>query len=258
MTYPPQPGQPYGHQPDPYGQGGQPPSGGFPQQGNPQYPGQQHPQQGGYGQQQYPGYDQQQYGQTSQYGQEYVQGFGGPPMPPKKGKTGLLIGIVVGLVVLVAVGVTGFVAPGFFLSQDNNAGSGGPVGGVPSSSPTSRSSAPTSTSRSRSSAPTSTSKRETPSTGDGAAVIQQFVDKVNAKDEAGATSLVCSGSEATTSTYIYKATSSDSPAITATPTGSGNFINADVGGTYNGKEANGIVFAQNTAGTFCISGFIVY
>jgi hypothetical protein len=236
MTYPPQPGQPYGRQPDPYGQGGQPPSGGFSQQGDPQYPGQQYPQQGG-------------------YGQEYAQGFGGPPTPPKKDKTGLVIGIVVGLVVLIGVGVTGFVAPGFFLSTDNNAGSAGPVGGVPSSSPTSRSSAPTSTSRS--SAPT-TSGRGTPTTGDGAAVIQQFVDKINVKDKAGATSLVCSGSEASTSTYIDKTTSSDSPAITATPTGSGNFINADVGGTYNGKEANGIVLAHNTTGTFCISGFIVY
>ena len=118
MTYPPQPGQPNGQQPVPYGQGGQTPSGGFPQQGSPRYPGQR-----------YPGYDQQQqqYGQTYQYGQEYAQGFGGPPAPPEKGKTGLLIGIVVGLVVLIALGVTGFVAPGFFLSKDNTAaGSGGP------------------------------------------------------------------------------------------------------------------------------------
>lgn len=38
-----------------------------------------------------------------------------------------MIGIVVGLVVLIALGVTGFVAPGFFLSKDNTAaGSGGP------------------------------------------------------------------------------------------------------------------------------------
>jgi hypothetical protein len=130
MTYPP---QPYGQQPEPYGQGGQTPSGGFPQQGSPrypgrQYPGQQYPGQGQrYAGQQYPGYDQQQqYGQTYQYGQEYAQGFGGPPAPPEKGKTGLLIGIVVGLVVLIAVGVTGFVAPGFFLSEGNTAGSGGP------------------------------------------------------------------------------------------------------------------------------------
>ena len=118
------------------------------------------------------------------------------------------------------------------------------VSGQRSSSPTSRSSA-------------RTSPAGTPSTGDGAAVIKDFIDKINAKDKAGATSLVCSGSEDRTATYIEKATSSDSPAITATPTGSGSYLSA-VGGAYNGKEAGGIVLAHNTTGTFCISGFVVY
>jgi hypothetical protein len=121
------------------------------------------------------------------------------------------------------------------------------VSGLRSSSPTSRSSAPT-----------RTSATGTPSTGDGAAVIKDFINKINAKDKAGATSLVCSGSEDRTATYIEKATSSDSPAITATPTGSGSYLSAAVGGAYNGKEAGGIVLAHNTTGTFCISGFVVY
>ncbi|WP_410657955.1 hypothetical protein [Amycolatopsis sp. lyj-112] len=125
MTYPPQPGQP------PYGQGGQPPSGEFgqqyPGQQHPeqypgqqypeqQYPGQQYPQQGGAypQQQQYPGQGQQPYGQNPQYG----QGFGGPPAPPNKSKTGLLIGVAAAVVVLVVLGITGFVAPGFFLGDD--------------------------------------------------------------------------------------------------------------------------------------------
>jgi hypothetical protein len=115
-----------------------------------------------------------------------------------------------------------------------------------------RSSSPTS----RSSAPTRTSATGTPSTGDGAAVIKDFINKINAKDKAGATSLVCSGSEDRTATYIEKATSSDSPAITATPTGSGSYSPSVA--AYNGKEAGGIVLAHNTAGTFCISGFVVY
>lgn len=157
MTYPPQPGQP-----DPYGQQ-PPPSGGFPQQPYPQqggwdpnqqqqqpYPTQQYPQQGWdpnqYPQQQ-PAWDpnaqqQQQYGQP--YGQPqqgwdpnaggqmsgwdpntgYSQGFGGPPAPPKKSKTGLIIALVAVVVVLAAVGITGFVAPGFFLSKDSTTASG--------------------------------------------------------------------------------------------------------------------------------------
>lgn len=155
MTYPPPPGQP-----DPYGQQ-PPPSGGFPQQPYPQqggwdpnqqqqpYPTQQYPQ--GWDpnqQQQQPAWDpnaqqhQQQYGQP--YGQPqqgwdpnaggqmagwdqtaaYSQGFGGPPAPPKKSKTGLIIALVAVVVVLAAVGITGFVAPGFFLSKDSTTASG--------------------------------------------------------------------------------------------------------------------------------------
>ncbi|WP_414935594.1 hypothetical protein [Amycolatopsis sp. cmx-11-51] len=98
MTYPPQPHHDHGGQQ--YQQGGYDQSGAYPQQ---QYP-----------QQQYPGYGQQPYGQNQQYG----QGFGGPPAPPKNGKTGLLVGIAAAVVVLVTLGITGFVAPGFFLSDD--------------------------------------------------------------------------------------------------------------------------------------------
>lgn len=108
MTYPPQ--GPYGQQPDPYGQ--------------------QQPQYGG-------GYQQPQTGQfgaydpNAQYGGGYQQygGLGGPPEPPKS-KTGPIVAIVAIVVLLLGgLGVTGFVAPGFFLSDDkegsNNAGSGG-------------------------------------------------------------------------------------------------------------------------------------
>ncbi|MFD5250627.1 hypothetical protein ACFWIW_39180 [Amycolatopsis sp. NPDC058340] len=111
MTYPPQPGQPD------HGQGGQ------------QYPGQPQYQQGGYDQsgaypqQQYAGYGQQQYGQ-----QQYGQGFGGPPAPPKNNKTGLIVGIAAAAVVLVTLGITGFVAPGFFLGDDKTEKASGPEG----------------------------------------------------------------------------------------------------------------------------------
>ncbi|OXM42415.1 hypothetical protein [Amycolatopsis alba] len=109
MTYPPQPG---------HGQGEQ------------QYPGQQYPQ-GGYDQsgaypqqpqQQYPGYGQQYPGQNQQYG----QGFGGPPAPPKKSNTGLIVGIAAAVVVLVTLAITGFAAPGFFLSDDKAGKATGP------------------------------------------------------------------------------------------------------------------------------------
>ncbi|WP_326946426.1 hypothetical protein OG439_44895 [Amycolatopsis sp. NBC_01307] len=93
MTYPPQP--PPGQYPGP----------GYPQQGYPpQQPGQGYPQQG-YPQQGYPG-------------QGYPQqGYPGYP-PPKKGN-GLLIGLLAGgggLLVVIFL-ITGFVAPGFLVSD---------------------------------------------------------------------------------------------------------------------------------------------
>ena len=108
MSYPPQQPGPYGHQPH---------SGGFPSQPGGPYgqPGQQYGQQ--YGQ---PGY-----GQGSPYGEQggYPGGGGGYPggEPPEKKKTGLIAGIIAGVVVLIAGAVlfTGFVAPGFFNSDDS-------------------------------------------------------------------------------------------------------------------------------------------
>lgn len=117
MTYPPQ-GQ-YGQQPDPYGQQQPQYGGGYQQQ--PQYgqdPNAQQQYGGGYGQD-----PNAQYG--GGYGQQYG-GLGGGPQPPKnKGPIIAVVAIVV--LVLAGVGVTGFVAPGFFLSDDkegSNTGSG--------------------------------------------------------------------------------------------------------------------------------------
>jgi hypothetical protein len=116
MTYPPQgPQGPYGEQPDPYGQQ-QPQYGGYPQQ-------QPQPQPTG----QFGAYD-----PNAQYGGGYQQygGFGGPP-PPQKSKKGPVIAIVAVVVLLLAgLGITGFVAPGFFLSDkgSDTADDGGGTG----------------------------------------------------------------------------------------------------------------------------------
>lgn len=117
MTYPPQ--GPYGQQPDPYGQQQQPQYGGGYQQ--PQQP--QQPQYGAPNAQYGGGYD-----PNAQYGGGYGQygGYGGGPQPPKnKGPIIAVVSIVV--LILAGVGITGFVAPGFFLSDDkgNNAADGG-------------------------------------------------------------------------------------------------------------------------------------
>ncbi|WP_020673495.1 DUF4333 domain-containing protein [Amycolatopsis nigrescens] len=123
----PQPGYPqqqpgYGQQPQ-YGQ--QP---GYPQQ-PPQQP--QYGQQPGYGQPQQPQYGQQPGGAYPPSGPQQQPGYGqqpgqfGPPGYPqqpqpggeKKSGKGLLIGVVALVVVLAALGVTGFWQPGFFVSK---------------------------------------------------------------------------------------------------------------------------------------------
>lgn len=125
MTYPPSGGQWQPNDPNQPPQPGQP-SGGFPAQqgGYPQDPNQGYQQQGyqpdpaqGYQQQGYPDPAQQGYPQQGGYPQGYpqdpTQGFpqqGYPqPQPPKK-KTGLLVGVLVAVVALVAGGLVYFLA----------------------------------------------------------------------------------------------------------------------------------------------------
>jgi hypothetical protein len=127
MTYPPQ--GPYGQQPDPYGQQPDP----YGQQ-QPQYGGQQQQPQYGGAYQQQPQYGQQHgydpNAQQQQYGGGYGQygGLGGPPQQPKN--KGPIIAVVAIVVVLLAgLGITGFVAPGFFLSDDKDKSAGGGTGG---------------------------------------------------------------------------------------------------------------------------------
>ncbi|HET6503647.1 MAG TPA: hypothetical protein VFG87_23100 [Amycolatopsis sp.] len=129
MTYPPQPGQPdYGQQPGPYGQqpygqqpGGYGQPGAYPQSGGYPQPG-AFPQSGGFPQQgqPYPGFD----GSGGGFPPNQFGGYGAPP-PGGGGKKGLWIGLSVGLVViLAALGITGFWLPGFFLGGSGSSGSG--------------------------------------------------------------------------------------------------------------------------------------
>jgi hypothetical protein len=124
-------GQPQGPQHQQYGQppqwGQQPQYGqqpGNPQQ-QPQYGQPQQEQPGGAYPQSGPQLPQQ-FGQPGQYDYGQPSGYPGSPQTAgeKKSKKGLLIGIIVAVVVvLAAVGVLGFVAPGFFVTKvfDNQA-----------------------------------------------------------------------------------------------------------------------------------------
>lgn len=115
MTNPPQQ-PPYGQQPPPYGQ----------------QPGwQQQPQPGPYGQPD----PQAHYAQYGAPGQQPPPYGAPPPQPPKKSKTGLWIGLGAGAVVIIVLLITGFVAPGFFLGDDEEPGGSGGSGGTSASGP---------------------------------------------------------------------------------------------------------------------------
>lgn len=79
-------------------------------------------------------YPQQPYGGQGQY--PGLGGYGAPPQPPKKNTAAIVSVIAVIVLVLAGLGITGFVAPGFFLSDDD----GTPVGS-PTTKPTTTSSA---------------------------------------------------------------------------------------------------------------------
>lgn len=144
MTYPPQ-------QPDPYGR--QPRSGGFPAQQPGPYgqPG-AYGQPGGYGRPDPYGQQPGGYGQQPGYpGGDYPGGppggMGGPGFPggePPKKRTGLIAGIVAAVLLIAgAVAFTGFVEPGFFVSDNKDNQSGGQQTAQPTQPPETAGSLPT-------------------------------------------------------------------------------------------------------------------
>ncbi|WP_157357393.1 hypothetical protein [Amycolatopsis nigrescens] len=243
MSYPPQQpgGDPYGRpQPDPYGQ--QQPQYGWPEQyGPPPQPGQQYPptsqfaQPGGYGT---PG------------------GYGGPPPPPeKKNRTGLWVGIGIAVVAVAALAVTGFVAPGFFLSKDEPSAAAPPPS--QSSAPSSRSSAPRSSTESSS---PSESEQVPPSLGlpDSPAnpTLKEFVAKLNAKDGAGASALACEDAAVLVEAGVQTAVAGEPQLETSPAIGEEEAV-ATVSGTVSGEPQIGLLTATSTGSSYCISLFTI-
>jgi hypothetical protein len=154
------------------------------------------------------------------------------------------------VVVLAGVGVVGFVTPGYFLSSDNPpaAASGTPNPPKPSK-PVPSASAP------KSSTPPKTGGGEAPA---GAQqVITDFVAKLNAKDAAGATALVCEGFEPMTKDDITEATSG-TPDLKPDKVTTTEGTSSQLGGTLNGKKVVGYVAASNISTKWCVSGLFVF
>ena len=207
--------------------------------GGPGWQGQQGPQ-GQQGQQGQwnapPQYPQQQYPQQ-QYPPQ--QQWGPPQPPPPKSRTGLYVGLAaVVVLVLAAVGVTGFVTPGFFLSDDE------PQAAAP---PASKPASP------KPSSPQTT----TPSTAGADQVATGFVAKLNAKDAAGASAMVCKGSEDLAKEGITRATTGD-PDLKADKVTTKTGISSDLSGTLNGKKAVGFVALSEVSKKWCVSNVYVF
>ncbi|WP_162834626.1 hypothetical protein [Amycolatopsis circi] len=285
MTYPPQQPGGYGQQPNPYGQqpggqqpygqpqqggwnqGGQPPqgpqSGGFPSAPGPGGPG-QGPYQGGYqqagGPQQY-GQQPDQFGQYGQqpdrfgqpggpFGQQPGGQFGGfGEEPPKKKKTGLIVGIAIGAVVVLG-GATGLVIWLTGDSKDNKtaappASSSAPAAGPQSSGP----------SGSSSSSPSSSSSGDSPAASGAKAtsgeLFQAASEAYNSSDTDGLYSMLC-----TSVTKGQKPTSKMPSGIhfelTGSPQENGDQATVKYHVTMSTKTADGTLTALREGGAWCL------
>jgi hypothetical protein len=180
----------------------------------------------------------------------YGQGFGGPPAPPKQGKTGLWITIGAVVVLLVAVGITGFVAPGFFLSKDNNN-----VAAPPSSSTSAKPTTPKTTPRK-----TPTTKPSSPSAGgsDAKVVLQGFIDKLNAGDTTGALTLGCSDSKDLLDSWLKTFLKPPLQLELGDVPDDEFLVEGQVTGTSAGKNVKGTLSATNFDDKgFCVSTMLV-
>jgi hypothetical protein len=181
----------------------------------------------------------------------YSQGFGGPPAPPKQGKTGMWIAIgAVVVLVLAVLGITGFVAPGFFLSKDNNTA-------APASSTSAKPSAPKT-------APKATTPSAKPSTprgsgsSDAKALLQGFIDKLNGGDKAGAIALGCADSKQLLESWLQTFLKPPLQLKLGEVPDDEYLVRGEVTGTSAGKSVEGTVSATNFDDKgFCISTMLV-
>lgn len=196
-----------------------------------------------------------------QYGGVPGGGFGAPP---PKNKTGVVVAIVaIGVLVLGGLGITGFVAPGFFLSaQDDD--------NVPTIEPTST----------EPSAPETAESAEVPTittdapTGDGTPTaggkpveqpaldaMQSFLDSVNAGDAAGAKDQLCTEAISTPADIDeligYQPTLEIDPTMEGLTSGDQS-VQLYLTGTAKGQELDGYstnLWVTSYEGAWCVHGF---
>jgi len=221
----PQQNQPQGQQPGNSGQGWQP-QGGYP------------PPVG-------------QYGAYQQQPGSYPQPGGYGPPPPKN-KTGLWVGLAFGLVILIALGITGFVAPGFFLSKDDK-----PAAINAPASQSQSSSTGTLPSKSGISSPPQGGNTQAPSGSSDVdpaaqAQAQKLVEALNAKDSTAANALLCSDATDKAKETISTAIAQSGWHITKATLGKSGASLFTIDGLVNGQTGFAILSFFNDPGGYCL------
>jgi hypothetical protein len=185
----------------------------------------------------------------------YSQGFGGPPAPPKKSKTGMWVAIGAAVVVVLAlVGITGFVAPGFFLSKDED----NTAAAAPSSSTSAKPTAPKTTAKRPTTPTTKPSASEGGGGADAKVVLQGFIDKLNAGDNNGAVALGCADSKELLSSWLETFLKPPLQLQLGDVPADKYLVEGQVTGTAAGKPVKGTLSATNfDKKGFCVSTMLV-
>jgi hypothetical protein len=183
----------------------------------------------------------------------YQQGFGGPPAPPKQSKTGMWIAIgAVVVLVLAGLGITGFVAPGFFLSKDDNNTA------APASSTSAKPSTPKTTPKKSTTPTTKSSAPSGSGSTQGKVVLQGFIDKLNAGDNDGAIALGCSDSKDLLDSWLKTFLKSPLVLELGDVPDDEYLVEGPVTGTSAGKSVKGTLSATNFDDKgFCVSTMLV-
>jgi hypothetical protein len=256
----------YGGQPGQYG----PPPGQYGPQGQPP----QQPQQPQYGPPgQYGGPPPGQYGPPG--GPQWQGGPGGPGGPPQKSNTTLFLGLGAGVLVLVILAFTAFVAPGFLTGDDEPAASSS--SSTPSDDPTSDpssdpsadpssdpSSDPSTDPSAEPSLPTVSRPTVEPPAGPEAPphmrkVVTDFVAALNSGNKAGAGTALCPNSKQRLTARINEYVQDRGNVRVDRATGSKIIVTARLSGTLKGQSAQGIVGVADfdQTGKPCVLTFLV-
>jgi hypothetical protein len=187
----------------------------------------------------------------------------GGPQPPTS-RAGLIAGITVGTVVLIAFGVTAFAWPGFLLGGD---GSGENRAVAASTTPRQSTTRPSTTQPSK---PTTTTPPRTQTTTDPDAapaeavtVAQRFVDTLNGKDAAAALSMGCppDGIDDDYMPRVVNEIVASNPKLAIVESKMyGGVTTARLSGTAAGRDAAGgavALYSKGPGGTWCVSTIFV-